>query len=73
MTRQNLNLDPQAPSDLSREIRASVGAAAASGGRPGELEARLTASGKATPCHIPTYTGISRDNQMCDLSLDIPV
>ena len=32
-----------------------------------------SASGKTTPCHIPTYTGISRDNQNCDLSLDIPV
>ena len=30
-------------------------------------------SGKATPCHIPTYTGISRDNSICDLSQNIPV
>ena len=30
-------------------------------------------SEKTTPCHIPTYTGIFRDNQNCNLSRDIPV
>ena len=30
-------------------------------------------SGKATPCHIPTYTGISRDKPTCDLFWDIPI
>ena len=30
-------------------------------------------SGKTTPCQIPTYTGISRDNPTSDLSRDIPV
>ena len=32
-----------------------------------------TSSGKATPCQIPTYTGISLDNSTCNLSQDIPV
>ena len=31
------------------------------------------ASGKVTPCQIPTYTGISRDNSTCYLSQDIQV
>ena len=29
---------------------------------------RPSESGKTTPCQIPTYTGISRDNPTCDLS-----
>ena len=33
----------------------------------------VSASGLATPCHIPTYTGISRDNPTCNLCQDILV
>ena len=32
-----------------------------------EVDKLLDASGKATPCHIPTYTKLSRDNPTCDL------
>ena len=47
--------------------------------RPGACNFKLAfnfSSGKATPCQIPTYTGISRDNSTCylsQLSEDIPV
>ena len=34
---------------------------------------RSFTSEKTTPCQIPTYTGISRDNSTWDLSQDIPV
>ena len=41
--------------------------------RPLILLLAIPPSRKTTPSHIPTYTGISRDNPNCDLSQDIPV
>ena len=38
-----------------------------------KLLVTVLTSGKATPCHIPTYTGISQGKPTCDLSLDIPI
>ena len=72
VTQWRVHAHAAASSAYTCAISSWWGAGAAGGWGCGHLYT-VPASGKATLRRIPTYTGISQDNQACDLSLDILV